>query len=129
MLDIKQFLVFFKTELQKINSNVFYVEIDKNYRDIYPVIVFNTEYNIVNQQRINFVIDINVYVNKFNDILTLEQITQDIYNYFNFYRTYTNKNGVDFSILVKDIKAVGAPTDEENLKRKIITIELETQFK
>ena len=128
-MDIKQLIVFLKKELKKINNNVFYGEIDKTFKNLYPVIVFNLDYNLVNNNRINVDFNINLYTNNFNNVLVIEQLTQDIYNYFNYYRVYTEENGVKFSVLITNINVQNAPTQEENLKRKLINITAQVQFK
>jgi hypothetical protein len=128
-MDIKQLIVFLKKELKKINNNVFYGEIDKTFKNLYPVIVFNLDYNLVNNNRINVDFNINLYTNNFNNVLIIEQLTQDIYNYFNYYRVYTEENGVKFSVLITNINVQNAPTQEENLKRKLINITAQVQFK
>lgn len=128
MLDIKQFIIFIKEKFKENINDVFYFEIDEDYKETYPVLVYDLDYNITNQNRINGRITANLYDNRFNNVLEIEQLAQDIYNSFNYYRTYANKNDVNFSVMIVNVRVQNAPTEEKNLKRKLITIDFEVQF-
>lgn len=128
MLDIKQFIIFIKEKFKENINNVFYFEIDEDYKETYPVLVYDLDYKITNQNRINGRITANLYDNRFNNVLEIEQLAQDIYNSFNYYRTYANKNDVNFSVMIVNVRVQNAPTEEKNLKRKLITIDFEVQF-
>jgi len=129
MLDIKQFIVYIKELFIDIVDNVYYLEIDKDDRELYPVLVYDIEYEIQNENRITGIITANLYDNQFNGVLNIEQIGQDLYNKLNYLRTYAEKNVVYFSIMITSMRVRNAPTEEENLKRKLITITYEAQFK
>ena len=111
-------------------TDIYYENIPKSKNEVYPIIDYNMiNSQLVNEQRRSYNFEINIWDNKYENILDLEMLRQNIQNGFTYFNRILTHNNEKFIFRTLEVNSFNLPTETDDLRRRQVDIFFEIEMK